>query len=51
MVIGLLLAISRYGFKVMALGAHGMFRSADYPHRLEEDVTALPWKLFFVLLA
>lgn len=50
-VIGLLLAISRYGFKVMALGAHGMFRSADYPHRMEEDVTALPWKLFFVLLA
>lgn len=50
-VLGLLLAVSRYGFKVMALGARGIFRAADYPHRMEEDVTALPWKLFLVLLA
>jgi len=50
-VIGLLLAISRYGFKVMALGAQGMFRTADYPHRMEDGVTSLPWKLFLVLLA
>lgn len=49
--LGLLLAVSRYGFKVMALGARGIFRAADYPHRMEEDVTALPWKLFLVLLA
>lgn len=49
-VLGLLLAISRYGFKVMALGARGVLRTADYPFRLEEDFGALPWKLFFVLL-
>jgi len=50
-ILGLVLAISRYGFKVMALGARGIFRAADYPHRMEEDVTALPWKLFVVLVA
>ena len=48
--IGILLAASRYGFKVAALGSQGISRAADYPRHLDPDWTHLPWKLFAILL-
>ncbi|WP_280187151.1 tetratricopeptide repeat protein [Delftia sp. PS-11] len=48
--IGILLAASRYGFKVTALGAQGMARAADFPRELEPDWVHLPWKLFAILV-
>jgi hypothetical protein len=48
--LGIVLAASRYGFKVMALGARGIVRAADFPRMLDEEWTNLPWKLFALLL-
>ncbi|OUM03089.1 tetratricopeptide repeat protein [Variovorax sp. JS1663] len=48
--LGIVLAASRYGFKVMALGARGIVRAADFPRTLDEEWTNLPWKLFGLLL-
>jgi len=48
--LGILLAISRYCFKVTALGARGISRVADYPHNVENEWKSLPWKLFAVVL-
>ncbi len=49
--IGLMLAVSRYGFKVAALASRGITDSADYRHDMvDEDWKALPWKFFGVLL-
>ncbi|WP_027015469.1 tetratricopeptide repeat protein [Comamonas composti] len=47
--IGILLAASRYGFKVTALGSRGVLRAADFPHQLEDEWVNLPWKLFAIL--
>ncbi|RYF60079.1 MAG: hypothetical protein EOO29_48400, partial [Comamonadaceae bacterium] len=44
--IGIALAATRYGFKITALGSRGIARSADFPARLDDDWTSLPWKLF-----
>lgn len=48
--LGIVLAASRYGFKVMALGARGIVRAADFPRTLDEEWTNLPWKLFALLV-
>ncbi|WP_077000892.1 tol-pal system YbgF family protein [Variovorax sp. KK3] len=48
--LGIVLAASRYGFKVMALGSRGIVRAADFPRMLDEEWTNLPWKLFGLLL-
>jgi hypothetical protein len=48
--LGIVLAASRYGFKVMALGARGIVRASDFPRSLEDEWTNLPWKLFALLL-
>ncbi|WP_226858220.1 hypothetical protein [Diaphorobacter aerolatus] len=49
--IGLMLAISRYAFKVAALASRGITDSADYrPHMVDDDWKSLPWKFFGVLV-
>ncbi|MBT2323176.1 hypothetical protein J7E62_12560 [Variovorax paradoxus] len=48
--LGIVLAASRYGFKVMALGSRGIVRAADFPRSLEDEWTNLPWKLFALLI-
>ena len=48
--LGILLAASRYGFRVIALGSRGIVRASDFPRELDEDWTNLPWKLFAVSL-
>jgi hypothetical protein len=48
--LGILLAASRYGFRVTALGSRGIVRAGDFPRELDEDWTNLPWKLFAVSL-
>jgi hypothetical protein len=48
--LGIVLAASRYGFKVMALGSRGIVRAADFPRTLDEEWTNLPWKLFALLV-
>lgn len=48
--IGYLLAVSRYAFKIMALGSQGLLRTADYPRHNDPDWKPLPWKLFGLLL-
>lgn len=48
--LGIVLAASRYGFKVMALGARGIVRVSDFPRNLEDEWTNLPWKLFALLV-
>jgi hypothetical protein len=48
--LGILLAASRYGFRVTALGSRGIVRASDFPRELDEDWTNLPWKLFAVSL-
>jgi hypothetical protein len=48
--VGILLAASRYGFKVMALGSQGIARAADFPRQLDPDWAYLPWKLFAILI-
>jgi hypothetical protein len=49
--IGILLAASRYGFKVTALGSRGIYKAEDYPSELDPDWKNLPWKLFAILIA
>lgn len=49
--IGILLATSRYAFKVTALGSRGIYRAEDYPTELDPDWKNLPWKLFAILIA
>ena len=46
--LGIVLAASRYGFRVTALGSRGVWRSADFPRELDEDWVNLPWKLFAI---
>ena len=48
--LGIVLAASRYGFKVMALGARGIVRASDFPRTLDDEWTNLPWKLFALLV-
>ncbi|RZI96017.1 MAG: hypothetical protein EOP78_05245 [Variovorax sp.] len=48
--IGIVLAASRYGFKVTALGSRGISRAADFPRQLEDEWKNLPWKLFAITL-
>lgn len=48
--IGILLAASRYGFRITALGSQGISRAADFPRELDPDWTNLPWKLFAILV-
>lgn len=49
--IGILLAASRYGFRVTALGSRGISRAEDFPSELDPDWKNLPWKLFAILVA
>ncbi|RQO54835.1 hypothetical protein DBV14_11925 [Variovorax sp. KBW07] len=46
--IGIMLAASRYGFKVIALGARGIRDSANFGRESSDDWTYLPWKLFAI---
>jgi hypothetical protein len=48
--LGILLAATRYGFKVIALGSRGIVRASDFPQQLDDEWTSLPWKLFAVSL-
>ncbi|MEO7887239.1 MAG: hypothetical protein ABIR76_10890, partial [Polaromonas sp.] len=48
--LGILLAASRYGFKVAVLGSRGIARASDFPSRLEDEWSSLPWKLFGVFV-
>src|SRR3954471_10225864 len=48
--IGIVLAASRYGFKVTALGSRGISRAGDFPRQLEDEWKNLPWKLFAIVL-
>ena len=48
--LGLLLAVSRYAFKVSALASRGITNSADFrASHVEEEWKWLPWKFFGVL--
>ena len=49
--IGILLAASRYGFKITALGSRGIYNADDYPAELDPDWKNLPWKLFAIVIA
>lgn len=40
--IGILLAASRYGFKITALGSRGIYNADDYPAELDPDWKNLP---------
>lgn len=46
--IGIMLAASRYGFKIIALGARGIRESANFGRESSDDWTYLPWKLFAI---
>jgi hypothetical protein len=48
--VGIMLAASRYGFKIIALGARGIRSSADFGRESSDDWTYLPWKLFAITL-
>lgn len=48
--LGILLAASRYGFKVAVLGSRGISRASDFPSRLDDEWSSLPWKLFGVFV-
>lgn len=49
--LGLLLAISRYGFKVAAYASRGILDSNDYDrYSSDDDWKVLPWKFFGVLV-
>jgi hypothetical protein len=48
--VGIMLAASRYGFKITALGARGIWQSADFARESSDDWTYLPWKLFAISL-
>ena len=48
--VGIFLAASRYGFKVIALGARGIRDSADFGRESSDEWTYLPWKLFAISL-
>jgi hypothetical protein len=48
--LGIMLAASRYGFKIIALGSRGLMRASKFPRELDEEWSSLPWKLFVVTL-
>jgi hypothetical protein len=48
---GIMLAASRYGFKIIALASRGIVRARDFPSQLDDEWVSLPWKLFAVLVA
>src|SRR4051794_31800389 len=48
--VGIMLAASRYGFKIIALGARGIRDSADFGREASDEWTYLPWKLFAISL-
>jgi hypothetical protein len=48
--LGIVLAATRYGFKVMALGSRGIVRASDFPRTLDDEWKNLPWKLFALVL-
>lgn len=49
--LGIVLAASRYGFKIVALGARGISRSEDFARESSDEWTYLPWKLFAMSVA
>ena len=49
--LGIVLAASRYGFKITALGSRGIWRSEDFPRALDAEWVNLPWKLFAISVA
>lgn len=48
--LGIVLAASRYGFKITALGSRGIYRAADFTGQFDEEWKNLPWKLFALLV-
>lgn len=48
--LGILLAASRYAFKVIQLSSQGLHRTRDFPPQRDPDLVNLPWKLFAILL-
>lgn len=49
--LGLMLAVSRYAFKVAALASRGVTDSAEYTNAMvDDDWKWLPWKFFGVLI-
>ena len=50
-VLGLMLSVSRYAFKVAALASRGVTHSADYrPEQVDDAWKWLPWKFFAILM-
>ena len=50
--IGLLLAVSRYSFKVAAFASRGILDSRDYDdYNADTDLKVLPWKFFGAMMA
>jgi len=48
--LGIALAASRYGFKVMEQGSQGQFDSSRFHQGNNPDLVNLPWKLFGILV-
>lgn len=48
--IGILLAVSRYGFRIIQQASRGLLHSRDFMPDWQGSNTSLPWKLFGVLL-
>ncbi len=50
-IVGLMLAVSRYSFKVAAFASRGILDSRDYAdYQADVDLKVLPWKFFGVLI-
>ncbi len=48
--LGILLAATRYGFKVMQEASLGQFDSAQFAQGTDSEISSLPWKMFGVFL-
>ena len=48
--VGILLAASRYSFRIIQLSSEGFLRTRDFPTQRDPDLAWLPWKLFAILL-
>lgn len=48
--VGVMLAASRYGFKIMEQASQGQFDSSGFPNGLDSEFVNLPWKMFGISL-
>ena len=47
---GVMVAASRYGFKVMEQASQGQFNASKFPNSQDPDMANLPWKMFGISL-